>query len=138
MPSSVLQYCLPPFLCFCFFRASFFLFPSVHDGRQKGGGYTEGTLSFVIVVTGCGGGVFNMEATLRAGLFGHMLAGATYLFLISGLRRSVNEDCAAVTDVSEQPLGSSFKGQAVDCLTLEVETDGLSRNVGKSLPVNVA
>ena len=79
-----------------------------------------------------------MEATLRAGLFGHMLAGATYLFLISGLRRSVNEDCAAVTDVSEQPLGSSFKGQAVDCLTLEVETDGLSRNVGKSLPVNVA
>jgi hypothetical protein len=37
-----------------------------------------------------------------------------------------------VIDVSAEPLGLIFKGQAVqeDCLTLEDETDKLTRNVG--------
>ena len=39
------------------------------------------------------------------------------------------------TDVSGKPTPYIFKGQALqeDCLTLEDETDKLSRNVGKKL-----
>jgi hypothetical protein len=37
------------------------------------------------------------------------------------------------TDVSAQPIGTIFKGQAVkeNCMTLKDETDVVSRNVGK-------
>ena len=41
-------------------------------------------------------------------------------------------DRQLATDVSEQPVGTIFKGQAVqaDCLTVEDGTYRLSRNVG--------
>jgi hypothetical protein len=44
------------------------------------------------------------------------------------------------SDVSRQRIGPIFKGQEVqeDFLTLEDETDTLSRNVGKGLPVDAA
>jgi hypothetical protein len=47
----------------------------------------------------------------------------------SGMLRSV--DWYLVTDVSEQPIGPIFEGQAVKekCLTLEDVNDRLSRNV---------
>jgi hypothetical protein len=62
------------------------------------------------------------------------------LCVISSFRRSVNyifafidvtQRILVVTEVSGQPTGSIFKGQAVlDYLTLEDGTDRLSRNVG--------
>jgi len=45
-----------------------------------------------------------------------------------------------VTEVSGKSLGSIFKGQTLwqefflDCLTFEVGTNDLSRNVGKQIP----
>jgi hypothetical protein len=60
--------------------------------------------------------------------------------VISGFRRGLNEIFAflgcytayiVVIDVSGQPIGPIFNGQAEeDCLTLEDGTDRLSRNVG--------
>jgi hypothetical protein len=47
-----------------------------------------------------------------------------------------------VADVSGQPIGAFFKGQAVqeifDCLTTEDGTDRLSQNVDKELPFYAA
>jgi hypothetical protein len=52
-----------------------------------------------------------------------------------GLMRSslfwdITHRTLVVTDVSEQPIGPIFKGQAVRCLNLEDGNDKLSRNVG--------
>jgi len=67
----------------------------------------------------------------------------------SGFRRDANENlcssgilCSAewqfCTDVPGQPIGTIFKGQAEDCLTLEDRTDRLSRNVCIELPFYAA
>jgi len=72
---------------------------------------------------------------------------------ISGFRRGVKNYARSspvlrwvewefVADVSEQPIGAFFKGQAVqeilDCLTTEDGTEKLSQNVGNKLPFHPA
>jgi hypothetical protein len=74
------------------------------------------------------------------------------LRVISGFCRSVNEifvllefycsiEWQYVTDVSRQPIGPIFKGQAFavqDCLALQNGTNRLSRNVGNKRPLYAA